>query len=111
MVRGTQADSRSLRVVSSLVVRPLAEADLESAFAWYESQSPSLGLEFLRAVDACLGAIAATPLVYPVVYRGLRRALLRRFPYGVYFQVDDATVRVVACIHCRQHPRRWRRRA
>jgi plasmid stabilization system protein ParE len=97
--------------VLRLVVRPLAEADLDSAFVWYEAQSPSLGLDFLRAVDACFDAIAARPLVYPVVHRGLRRALLRRFPYGVYFHVDETTVRVVACIHCRQHPRRWRRRA
>jgi plasmid stabilization system protein ParE len=54
--------------VISLVVRPLAEADIDEAFAWYEQRSVSLGVEFLRAVDMCFDAIVATPLAYPVVY-------------------------------------------
>lgn len=50
-----------------LVVRPLAAADLDEAFAWYESRSVGLGVDFLRAVDACFAAIEAAPLAYPVV--------------------------------------------
>lgn len=43
--------------MTRLVVRPLAEADLDEAFAWYESRSVNLGVDFLRAVDACFDAI------------------------------------------------------
>ena len=97
--------------MTHLVVRPLAEADLDEAFAWYESRSVSLGVDFLRAVDACFDAIVTTPLAYPVVYRSARRALLRRFPYAVlYMQANDG-VEVLACTHTRLHARRWRRRA
>ena len=94
-----------------LVVRPLAEADLDEAFAWYETRSVSLGVDFLRAVDECLNAIAATPLAYPVVYRGARRALLRRFPYAVLYVQANDHIEVLACAHTSLHPRRWRRRA
>lgn len=55
--------------MTALVVRPLAETDLDEAFAWYESRSVGLGVDFLRAVDACFAAIEVTPLAYPVVYR------------------------------------------
>jgi plasmid stabilization system protein ParE len=40
-----------------LIIRPEAELDLEDAFAWYESQDPGLGSEFVRAIDACVSTI------------------------------------------------------
>lgn len=93
-----------------LLVRPLAEADVQSAFDWYQSQAEGLGHEFLRAVDACNATIERWPEAFPVVYKRYRRALLRRFPYLIYYSVSDAAVEVVACIHGRQDPRHWRRR-
>jgi len=96
--------------VTPLVVRPLAAADLDEAFAWYEGRSVGLGVDFLRAVDECFAAIGAAPLAYPVVYRGARRILLRRFPYAVLYLVDAERVQVLAT-HLRLHPRRWRQRA
>ena len=93
-----------------LLVRPLAEADVQAGFLWYEAQAEGLGHEFLRAVDACYAPIERWPEAYPVVYRRYRRALLRRFPYIVYFSVSDTTIEVVACTHGRQHPTWWHRR-
>ena len=40
----------------------------------------------------------------------VRRALLRRFPYAVYFIVDDASVIVLACLHVRRDPSVWESR-
>jgi len=97
--------------VTTLVVRPLAEADIDEAFAWYESRSVGLGVDFLRAVDSCFAALEAAPLAYPVVYRGARRVLLRRFPYAVLFVISGERLDVLACTHTSLHPRRWRQRA
>jgi len=69
------------------IVRPAAAADIEEAFLWYESQRPGLGNEFLAEAQALIAAIAGRPLMYPVVRRNTRRALLRRFPYGLYYRV------------------------
>lgn len=91
-------------------VRPLAEADVQAAFDWYEAQAQGLGHEFLRALDVCYATIERWPESYPVVYRQFRRALLRRFPYLVYYQASATRIEVVACVHGKQHPRRWRRR-
>ena len=93
-----------------LIVRPLAEADIQAAFDWYEDQAAGLGHEFFRAVDACYATIERSPELYPVVYRQVRRALLRRFPYAVYYVLAPEAIRVIACVHGRQHPRRWRSR-
>ena len=94
-----------------LVVRPAAEADIVEAALWYEQRSPGLGPEFLRAVDVSLAEIARMPERYPVIHRELRRALLPRFPYGIYFLAMPDAVIVVACIHARRDPRRWQERS
>jgi plasmid stabilization system protein ParE len=93
-----------------LVVGTAAEADVLDAALWYEQRSPGLGREFLRAVDAALAEIAAMPERYPIVYGEARRALLRRFPYGVYFVLTPGLVSVIACMHARRDPRRWQER-
>ena len=93
-----------------LGVGAAAEADVIDAALWYERRSPGLGREFLRAIDVALGEIAAMPERYPVVRGEARRALLRRFPYGLYFVVTPGLVSVIACMHARRDPRRWQER-
>jgi plasmid stabilization system protein ParE len=94
-----------------LVVRDAAEADITEAARWYEQRSPGLGTEFLRAVDVTLTEIARMPERYPVVRGEARRALLRRFPYAVFFVATPDLVIVLACIHARRDPRRWQERS
>ena len=93
-----------------LVVRPAAAADIEEAFLWYEERRSGLGDEFLEAVQSALEKVAAHPTRYPAIHRDAHRVLLRRFPYGIFYRVyDDVTV-VVACMHGRRDPSRWRTR-
>ena len=96
--------------MKELLLRPAAAADLEGAFLWYEEQRPGLGDEFLAAVHATLDTIAESPHRFPVVHRDTRRALVRRFPYGVFYRFVDDTVFVVACFHASRDPKRWARR-
>jgi plasmid stabilization system protein ParE len=93
-----------------VLVRPAAAADIEDAYHWYEGQRPGLGEEFLIAVDAAKNRIANDPVKFPVIHRETRRVLLRRFPYGLYYRVLEDTVVIVACMHGRRDPRRWRKR-
>ena len=94
-----------------LVVTSAAATDLTAAHDWYEDQSAGLGAEFLRAVDAILAAVQRTPATFPAVRGRTRRALLRRFPYGVFFVEAGDEVVVLAVVHGRRHPRVWQSRA
>ena len=93
-----------------IIVEPEAEADIIAAAVWYEQRSPGLGWEFDRVVDACLAEVSRNPMRFPAVRKNARRALLRRFPFGVFFVVDEQSVRVIACLHARQDPAAWQRR-
>ncbi|MEI6827470.1 MAG: type II toxin-antitoxin system RelE/ParE family toxin [Desulfuromonadales bacterium] len=93
-----------------VVVRSKAEADMTAAAKWYEEQSPGLGTEFLRAVEGCIATVARNPAMFPVMYRNVRRALFRRFPYGVFFLLADDCITIIACLHGRQDLNRLKRR-
>lgn len=93
-----------------LIVRPLAERDLGDAQRWYEERRAGLGSDFRAAIDKVFRRIAGNPRHYPVVYRGLRRVVMRRFPYLIYYTVQSEVVTVVACWHSKRDPKqiRWR---
>lgn len=94
-----------------VVVRPAAAADIEEAFRWYRDKGPSLGDEFVDALRAAMLQVLEHPRAFAVVHRDTRRVRLRRFPYGLFYRVYSDTIVVVACLHGRRDPRRWRSRA
>jgi toxin ParE1/3/4 len=62
------------------------------------------------AVEATVEAIQQNPLQFAEVYRNRRRAGVRRFPYGIFFEVQDHRILVIACFHGKRNPKRWRSR-
>jgi toxin ParE1/3/4 len=97
-------------VTPRLVLRPQAEAELLDARDWYEEQRPGLGGAFATEVDMVLTSIVQAPLAYPRVQGETRRALVRRFPYAIYFHATSDEIVVLGVIHGRRHPRRWQSR-
>ncbi len=83
-----------------------AAADLVAAHDWYEQRSPGLGKDFVRMVDAAVAGIARQPELFPAVHRGLRRVLIRRFPYAVFYRIDPDAARLIAVLHVRMDFRR-----
>jgi hypothetical protein len=71
----------------NLIIKPFAEEDAKDAANWYNERREGLGNEFLLALEATLNAIQRNPNHYQTVYKGLKRALTVRFPYGVFFQL------------------------
>ncbi len=85
-----------------LIVASAAEGDLTEAFTWYEAQVNDLGHAFVAAVEEVMRSIAENPHRYRVVHGELRRALVRRFPYAVFYRCVDRAVIVVAILHAAQ---------
>jgi len=90
-----------------LVVQPRAREEIAEAHRWYETQRPGLGAEFMSALDAILKRVHREPALHPQVHGHIRRALLRRFPYGVFYAESDDAVLIVAVVHVRQDPAGW----
>jgi plasmid stabilization system protein ParE len=94
----------------SVVVALEAELDISEAYIWYESRRIGLGEEFLSSVDACVERIRRQPALYAFVHETYRRALVRRFPYAIFFEYGEPTVTVYAVFHTSRDPEKWRQR-
>lgn len=70
-----------------LQLTSVAEQDLLEAIAWYDDQQLGLGDEFLRTVDATLANIARDPFHYQQPHHSIRRGLVPRFPYGIFYRI------------------------
>lgn len=84
---------------------PEVEDDAISGYSWYETKASGLGEEFLRMFYACAGDIPRKPLLYPKVHNEFRRCLLRRFPYAVYFTINNEQIIVAGLFHGARDPR------
>ncbi|MFH1066995.1 MAG: type II toxin-antitoxin system RelE/ParE family toxin [bacterium] len=88
----------------SLIIHPRAEADLAKTFLWYESKGVGLGSQFIYNVEAAVAFISRHPLALRKYYKEYRRALVRRFPYGVFYVVDEAQISILSVMHLAQNP-------
>ena len=87
-----------------------AEKDLLAAQEWYARQRPGLDLSFRDELDRTLAQIRAHPASFPILHEKIRRANLRRFPYGVFYVVRVDHVFILGVIHHSRHPSRWKSR-
>jgi plasmid stabilization system protein ParE len=83
-----------------------AGADFRGAVLWYEAESPGLGDEFARAVRAATDLISSGPERWPTK-NGLRRYVLRRFPYTIAYRLASDVVEVLAVAHHSRDPATW----
>ena len=93
-----------------IIVRTQADLDVDEALAWYENERPGLAIEFLGELRATFDRLADGPFKYQHLRSGVRRALLKRFPYAVFFIVEDDVVLVTAVLHTSRDPATWQRR-
>lgn len=85
-----------------VIIRPKAEADLQNARSWYESQRTGLGDELLDEVRHAVHLLESDPERRPFYYRDFRRLLTRRFPYKLFYRVEDDRVIVFRILHAKQ---------
>jgi plasmid stabilization system protein ParE len=96
--------------VKRLRLTPEAELDLDEAYSWYRAQALGLAADFLGAVGTCIASIRRHPEACQLVDPAMRRALLRGFPYAVFYEVGPVEIVVYAVFHCARNPRAWKRR-
>ncbi|MEI6168770.1 MAG: type II toxin-antitoxin system RelE/ParE family toxin [bacterium] len=83
---------------------PEVADDLVGARAWYENRAPGLGEDFLRMAYASISELSEFPHSNGTVHNVFRRALLRRFPYSVYYYVSQDVITVYGVFHSSKDP-------
>jgi len=89
---------------------PEADAEFQEAIRWYGRQRMGLDAEFVLCVEEVLERIGRWPEMFPVVHRHARRAIVRRFPFVIIFEIGHEEIRVLSVFHSRRDPAQWRSR-
>ncbi|MCC5914633.1 MAG: type II toxin-antitoxin system RelE/ParE family toxin [Balneolaceae bacterium] len=93
------------------IITPQAQGDFDSTYWWYEEQYQGLGKEFARCVDAKIAEIQRFPEQFQIIYKDrVRRALVSRFPYSVFFVVKPEVLSIFAIQRQSRNPDLWKSR-
>lgn len=90
-----------------VVFRRSVGRDLAGAFGWYEAQRAGLGDQFLAAVNASFDAIGHFPEMFALVHGEVRRAIVSRFPYAVFYRVEPKRIVILTVLHTARDPKLW----
>ena len=86
-------------------LRPQSFIDLEESFEWYSLQKENLGEEFLEHVEVCLNKIKENPYSYPITYKKLRKAFMKKFPFSIMYQITKNKILVFSIFHSSRNPK------
>lgn len=91
--------------------RKEAQKDILEAIAWYEEVRKGLGNELLIAIENKRHFIEENPYYHEDKYKGIRKAITKRFPYILYYRIESENeVLVYAVLHMKRNPGIWKRR-
>jgi toxin ParE1/3/4 len=85
---------------------PEADAELAEARVWYQSQREGLDVALMLRIDEALDRVIENPSAFPLVHRQLRRAIVRQFPFAIFYEVNESEIVVLAVFHSRRNPKR-----
>jgi len=96
-------------------IHEAASREAIEAAAWYELKRPGLGAEFQRAIETALDLLSedvvpSTPVHSAAKVRGVKRLILKRFPFDVVVVDRPTEVFVIAFAHHARRPGYWRQR-
>ena len=94
-----------------VVLRDEAQAEFDEGFDHYEGQQAGLGVDFVARVQQVFDRISANPLMHAVVFADIRKAVVTRFPYCIYYRAEATRVEVIAVFHSSRDPSIWQGRA
>lgn len=86
-----------------IVVQRLAEQDLREASAWYDSKAPNFGKDFLKEAKLTLEKLVQFPTAHSFYYKNLRRVMINRFPYKMFYHIEDNNVVVARVLHAKRN--------
>lgn len=87
-----------------------AEIDFDNSYYFYFEESPKVADEFFRRINLSLKNVMLNPFSFPIAYQNFRKFVVKKFPFVIYYQIIDSTIRVVALFHSSRNPEIWRER-
>jgi len=85
-----------------IVVKPIVFLDLDEAMMWYEYEQKGLSARFFKSFERAIVTIKKNPKAFLEVTPGVKRILLRKFPYKVFYTVSKNTIFILGVFHAKR---------
>lgn len=97
-------------ITRRLIFTPGAEADIKESVVWYDSQKTGLGDKFVDEIDSISIRILKNPDQFPEVLPKIHKAILKKFPFSIFFVFSNIGIHVIAVFHNSRSPQIWKNR-
>ena len=84
-----------------IIIHPSAVSDIDDIASWYFVKSPQAELQFQHKLDAAISKLSKNPLAFGPIkkYSTIRRCMVEKYPYKIFFRIEDNIVEILAIIH------------
>ena len=90
----------------NIVVEPGALSDIQNAIDYYDRHQVGLGKKFIAAFEKQITYLIQNPF-FRIVYKDYRALPIKKFPFIIFFYIDNNTVFIVAVFNTHQDPKRY----
>ena len=87
-----------------------AEADFDNSYEYYAIESQKVADNFYRQVNQSLKTISDNPQGFQRVFKNIRRYVIKKFPFVIYYRVENTTIQIIAVFHTSRNPEIWKQR-
>ncbi len=93
--------------MNHILFHELAGKEFLEARDYYDDLIYGLGKCFINEVERCLSIIKTNPAAYPVIKKGIRKAVVMKFPYSILYKVEYENILILAVMHQKRKPKYW----
>ncbi len=87
-----------------------AENDLDKSYEFYFKDSPKVADKFFRQINLSLERIRKNPQSFPIAHKEIRKLVLKKFPFVIYYRIFDTVIQIIAIFHTSRNPEIWSER-
>lgn len=87
-----------------------AEKDFDKSYQYYANENEKVADNFFQQVDKSLNKISESPDTFQKAYKNVRKYVMKKFPFIIYYQTTQLVVRVIAIFHTSRNPEIWKER-
>ena len=98
-------------MIYNLELHELAEEELWETVDYYDAHKDRLGKKFVRELQRIMQLTRSQPELFPKILGEKRKAVLKRFPYLIIFEIVENTIFVLAIFHEKRNPKVWKDRS
>lgn len=94
----------------SIEISDEAEIDFDKSYEYYYEDSPKVADAFFRIINMGFENIKQNPNSFPIAHKDLRKYVVKKFPFVIYYQISDLIIHVIAIFHTSRNPEIWNER-